>query len=211
MSQSPNLRHLAAHTRHVYEQYGPQYDAERAKNLFERKWLHRFAGLLPARATILDAGCGAGEPIAQYFIQQGYDLTGIDFATAMIALAKERFPHSEWLVADMRTLNLPHTFDGIIGWHSFFHLTPDEQRTTLQHFARHLRPRGVLLLTVGPQEGEVTGQVGGQPVYHSSLAPAEYRELLEHLGLTVIDFVAEDPECDFATILLAQKTEQEEE
>lgn len=205
MSQPPDLHTLADNTRHIYEQYGPQYDAERSKILFERKWLDRFASLLPQPATILDAGCGAGEPIAQYFIQQGHHLTGIDFAPSMIELAKERFPHSEWLVADMRTLDLSRTFDGIIGWHSFFHLTPDEQRTTLQHFARHLRPRGLLMLTVGSQAGEVVGHVGGQPVYHSSLSLSAYRETLAHLGLTVIDFVAEDPECDFATILLAQK------
>lgn len=207
MNQPPASRNLAAITQRIYEQHGPQYDGERAKNLFEHQWLLRFANLLPERGTILDAGCGAGEPIAQYFIQQGHDLTGIDFATSMIALAKERFPHSEWLVADMRTLDLPRTFDGIIGWHSFFHLTPGEQRTTLQHFARHLRPQGVLMLTVGPQEGEVVGHVAGQPVYHSSLSPSAYRAVLEHLGLTIIDFVTEDPECGFATILLAQKIE----
>jgi len=208
MNPKNGLRTLAANTRNIYEQYGPQYDAERVKNLFECNWLLRFEALLPKPASILDAGCGAGEPIAQYFIQNGHELTGVDFATSMIALAKERFPDSKWLVVDMRTLRLARTFDGIIGWHSFFHLTPDEQRATLQHFARHLRPQGALLLTVGPQANEVIGHVSGQQVYHSSLSLREYRDILHRLDMVLVDFVAEDPECDYATVMLAQKTEQ---
>lgn len=106
---------------------------------------------------------------------------------------------------DMRTLDLQESFQGIISWHSFFHLTPAEQRATLARFAQHLQPEGLLLLTVGPDAGEITGHVGGQPVYHSSLSPAAYQELLNSLGMTVLDFVPEDPECDFASVLLSRK------
>ncbi len=206
MNKNTHKKALAADTQRVYEQYGPRFDAERSKTLFERKWLRRFEALLPERAAILDVGCGAGEPIAHYFIENGHEVTGIDFAESMIALAKQRFPNHRWLVADMRTFDLPRQFDGIIGWHSFFHLTPAEQRGTLERFAGHLRPEGVLLVTVGPEEGETIGHVGGQPVYHSSLSLEAYREILHRLGMTIIDFVAEDPECGFATVLLAQKT-----
>ena len=37
----------------------------------KRGWLDRFSDLLPKRAKVLDIGCGAGEPIAQYLISQG--------------------------------------------------------------------------------------------------------------------------------------------
>lgn len=205
MDKQTGIRGLAANTRSVYEEYGLQYDTERSRLLFEKKWLRRFEDLLPASAAILDAGCGGGEPIGRYFIEQGYAVTGIDFAAPMIELAKARFPGSTWHQMDMRALDLPQSFQGIISWHSFFHLTPAEQRATLARFAQHLQPEGLLLLTVGPDAGEVTGHVGGQPVYHSSLSPAAYQELLNSLGMTVLDFVPEDPECDFASVLLARK------
>ncbi len=205
MDKKAGIKALAATTQSVYENYGLQYDAERSRLLFEKKWLRRFEGLLPASAAILDAGCGGGEPIGRYFIEQGYTVTGIDFAAPMIELAKARFPGSTWYRMDMRKLDLPQSFQGIISWHSFFHLTPAEQRATLARFAHHLQPEGLLLLTVGPDAGEVTGQVGGQPVYHSSLSPAAYQELLNSLGMTVLDFVPEDPECDFASVLLSRK------
>lgn len=206
MPNERDMKKLAARTQAVYDRLGPRFDAERGRQLVERKWLRRFEAFLPEHAAILDAGCGAGEPIARYFIEKGYVLTGIDYAPSMIALAGERFPGSRWLVSDMRTLDLPERFDGILGWHSFFHLSPAEQRSTLPRLAAHLKPGGVLLLTVGTGEGEVVGHVGGEAVYHSSLSPDAYRQILHELGMQVIDFVFEDPECDFATVLLASSS-----
>lgn len=205
MDEANDLPALAIATRKVYERHAERFDAERPKCLVERAWLSRFLSLLPESARILDAGCGAGDPIAAHFVAQGHAVTGIDSAASMISLARSRFPAAEWQVMDMRALNLSGSFDGIVGWHSFFHLTPDEQPGTLRRFAEHLRPGGALLLTVGQAAGEVVGQVCGEPVYHSSLAPDEYCRILDSQGLHVVDFVFEDPGCDYATVLLAQK------
>jgi SAM-dependent methyltransferase len=206
--EQADLDMLATQTQMVYERNGARYNAERAKMLFERPWLSRFEELLPNPADILDVGCGAAEPIAQYFLTKGHAVTGIDFAQSMLDLAKMRFPEATWIYADMRQLDLNQQFDGIIGWHSFFHLKPNEQRRTLIRFAEHLKPSGALLITVGTTEAETIGRVGDDWVYHASLAPEEYRDLLSKLGLEVIDFVFEDPQCNFATILLAKKVEE---
>ena len=103
--------------------------------------------------------------------------------------------------------DLNETFDGIIGWNSFFHLTRPEQRDVLPRLARHLESNGRLMLTVGPEDGEAVGQVGDDRIYHSSLSPDEYASILLVNQLAIKDFVIEDPQCDFQTILLAQKTE----
>ena len=52
------------------------------------------------------------------------------------------------------------------------------------------------MLTIGNKAGEVTGQVGGETVYHASLAPDEYREILESLGF---------PDIVIDSVLLAKK------
>jgi cyclopropane fatty-acyl-phospholipid synthase-like methyltransferase len=39
--------------------------------------------------SILDLGCGMGEPIARYFIRVGYQVTGVDSSAAMIALCQQ--------------------------------------------------------------------------------------------------------------------------
>ena len=97
------------------------------------------------------------------------------------------------------------TFDGIISWDGFFHLNQEEQRQTLCLFADHLNADGCLLLTIGHEPGEVTGIVEGEKVYHSSLAPDEYREILYRIGFNTIEIKLEDKECGFHSVLLAKR------
>lgn len=132
-------------------------------------------------------------------------MTGLDASAAMLQLARAKLPEGDWRHVDMRGLDLGEVFDGIIGWNSFFHLNPGEQRALLPRIAAHLAPGGILMLTVGPEAGEVGGHVGDDPVYHSSLDPKDYREILASHGVDVTAFVAEDPDCERQTVLLARK------
>jgi hypothetical protein len=40
--------------------------------LYEKPWLKRFCAAMPVRGSVLDRGCGAGEPIAQYLSKRGH-------------------------------------------------------------------------------------------------------------------------------------------
>ncbi|MCC3306080.1 class I SAM-dependent methyltransferase [Sneathiella sp. HT1-7] len=200
-----SLSDIAKTTQDVYERNAVRFDAERSKSLFERSWLDRFLSLIPDHSHVLDAGCGSGDPIASYIIGREYAVTGVDASAAMLQLARERFPDGDWRQMDMRALDLSEQFHGILGWDSFFHLMQAEQRSVLPKFAAHLVPSGVLMLTVGPGDGEVTGRVGEDTVYHASLSLDEYRSILATNGMDVIDFVTEDRDCAGRTILLAQK------
>lgn len=192
-------------TRDVYERQAAAYDAQRSRALFEARWLARFTAGLPDAAHLLDLGCGAGEPIARWFIAEGFRVTGIDFAEPMLEIARARWPDGDWRQGDMRHLDLAESFDGIIAWNSFFHLRPQEQRTCIAHMARHLNPGGSLLITVGHKAGEVSGTVGGETVYHASLAPSDYVLCLEANGLRLTGFLAEDPETNQHSVLMARK------
>lgn len=200
-----NLEKLAAQTQQVYERNAARFDAERPKGMHERIWFDRFLSLVTQNGNILDVGCGAGDPIAAYMSQFGYSVTGVDASHAMLKLARAKYPAGDWRFADMRRLDLPERFDGIVGWNSFFHLRQDEQRSVLPKLVAHLKDGGALMLTVGPKAGEVSGHVGDDEVYHSSLSPEEYENILRDLGLSIVEFVKEDPECDFQTVLLAQR------
>ncbi len=204
-NSDPNLRKLAAETINVYDRQGGAFDAQRPKKLHEHKWLQKLANLLPSGGSILDVGCGAAEPFPEWFRAQGFQVTGIDASVTMLGIARQRYPDGEWRQLDIRNLDFDACFDGLIAWHSFFHLTKDDQRRTLPRFAACLRAGGAMLLTVGPEEGEVIGHVGGEEVYHASLSPEEYDQVLHDAGMDIVEFVPEDPECDMNTLLLATK------
>jgi SAM-dependent methyltransferase len=188
----------------LYEDNAAAWDRQRGRELFEKAWLDRFLALLPEAPEVLDIGCGMGEPIAAYLIDRGARVTGIDSAPSLIALCRERFPAHEWIVGDMRTLDLARRFDGILAWHSFFHLHPDDQRPMFARFAAHARPGAALMFTSGWSHGEAIGAWQGEPLYHGSLDTKEYRRLLGENGFAVVDHKVRDPECGDATIWLAQ-------
>jgi predicted TPR repeat methyltransferase len=187
----------------TYEKVAAEWPRLRGTSLFERPALDRFRAAMPGDA-LLDLGCGSGEPIARYLASQGARITGVDGAAGMVAIFRERLPGHEAVHADMRGLNLGQRFDGIIAWDSFFHLSPDAQRGMFAVFAAHATPGAALMFTSGPAAGEAWGAVGGEPVYHASLDPEEYRELLDGAGFDVLDFRPDDPECDRHTIWLAR-------
>lgn len=189
----------------LYERHAGAFDRLRGRCLFERAWLDRFIAHLPAGRTVLDIGCGMGEPIAHYLIGQGCAVTGADSSASLIALCRERFPAQDWQVADMRDLALSRTFDGILAWDSFFHLTADDQRSMFSVFAAHAGEGAALMFTSGPEAGEAIGSFEGEPLYHASLAPQEYRDLLGANGFEEIAYVANDPGCGGHTVWLARR------
>ncbi|WP_421906918.1 class I SAM-dependent DNA methyltransferase [Mameliella sp.] len=191
--------------RETYERQAARYDAARGKSLFERAWLDRALADVPAGGAVLDLGCGAGRPIGVYLADQGFAVTGVDFSPAMLALFGRHVPAARTFLADMRALDLGQTFDAIIGWGSFFHLTEAEQRDALSRIAAHLAPGGWLLLTVGPRAGEAWGTVGDERVYHASLSQEDYAALLSAADAPVEDFVPEDPTCNGHSLLLARR------
>ena len=176
----------------------------RTPPLLEKRWLDRFVALLPQSASILDIGCGTGEPIARYLIERGCDVTGIDSSAALIGMCKDRFPDQEWIVTDMRGLSLDRRFDGILAWDSFFHLSPEDQRRMFPIFRRLARAKAALMFTSGHLHGEAFGTFKGEPLYHGSLDGAEYRSLLHENGFEVVSHVGEDPDCGHHTVWLAQ-------
>jgi SAM-dependent methyltransferase len=189
----------------LYNDHGADFDSLRGRSLAEKPWLDRFASLLPEGASILDIGCGSGEPIAGYFIGNGYDVTGIDASLPLIELCRARFPEKLWAVADMRKLALGRRFVGLIAWHSFLHLKAEDQRRMFAIFRQHANDGAALMFTAGPGQGEAIGTFQGKPLYHASLAREEYESLLAAHGFRLLDHIVEDPDCGGATVYLSRR------
>jgi len=188
----------------LYARHSQQWDRDRNKSLFERRWLDRFLAIAGEAGDILDLGCGSGEPIARHIIASGRSVTGLDASPGLIALCRERFPDQQWQLADMRHAALGRRFGGVLAWDSFFHLSANDQRTMFAIFRAHAAPGAALMFNSGPAAGEAIGCYLGEPLYHASLDPDEYRRLLAAHDFDVIAHVANDPDCGGRTVWLAE-------
>lgn len=151
----------------------------------EAVWLDRFAAGLPAGATILDVGCGSGWPIGAALLERGLQVIGVDASPGLIAHAQATLPAGVWSVGDMRESLPLGPFDGVLAWHSLFHLSPDDQKKVLPKLAACVAEGGRLMFTSGQAYGEIIGDWRGEPLYHASLGPEAYRAPLADAGLRV--------------------------
>lgn len=189
----------------IYEDSAEFWSRERARSpFFEKKYMEWALAHLSAGDELLDLGCGSGFPIADFFLRNGIKVTGVDAASAMIKVVSEHYPAGKWQVADMRKLSLGRKFSAIIAWDSFFHLTFSEQEKMFPLFREHLLVKGILVFTSGPERGEAIGDMNGNPLFHASLAPEEYRRLLEANGLEAVSFHPNDLDCGGHSIWLCR-------
>ncbi len=176
----------------TYEKVGPAFAAQRNCTLWEKPLLEWLLASAPG-PRMLDIGCGGGLPIARYLVDQGAQVTAIDGAHSMVTLCRENVPEATVLQADMRNFELGQRFDGLIAFNSFFHLSPVDQAKAFACFTAHAGPGASLVVTTGPEAGEKVGAVEGEPVYHASLSPADYRALFTKHGWREHAFRPEAP------------------
>ncbi|HWJ71285.1 MAG TPA: class I SAM-dependent methyltransferase [Sphingobium sp.] len=193
-----------------YIDHAAQFDAVRSRTLCERSWLEALLADVPAGGAILDAGCGSGEPMAAYLLARGFTVTGVDAAPPLLELARQRYPQARWIKADLRSLDLGERFDAILAWDSLFHLSAQAQRIALATFRAHAAPGAALLFNSGGAHGESANPMFGEPLYHASLSPEEYRALLTAQGFHVVRHVAQDRTCGGRAVWLARREYEEE-
>lgn len=193
-------------TQQIYRDHATTYDRVRRKDGVEHPWLDRFLAPLAAPASILDLGCGSGDPFAVQLLEQGYSLTGLDFSPELLAIAQDRYPDAQFIQQDLRALDMgPARFCGVICWGVIFHLMQDDQRSLIPKIGRLLKPGGRFLMTIGDRAGEGQGYIDQVPVYHASLSLDGYRKAIEDAGLEILNLTVRDEMSGGATVVLAEK------
>jgi len=81
-----------AQVRESYNRIAAAYLSSRRRDSPDVALLDDLIVRLPPRARVLDAGCGAGVPIAQQLATRA-DVVGVDFAEVQLGLARRHVPH----------------------------------------------------------------------------------------------------------------------
>lgn len=180
------------HLREIYNRFADTYENNRGlfdvSNVFEEF----YSSLNAERGELLDLGCGAGEPFAKWFIERGWNVTGVDFSSKMLELARRHVPQMTAICADMGEVEFSiNTFDAIIAVYSLFHVPRARHSDLFQKWAGWLRPGGKVLFTYAARE--YTGQeifdgekeFMGEQLFYSHDSETVLAEKLQQSGLTI--------------------------
>ena len=175
----------------IYDGFSSDYDQGRA--LFDnRAQLEMLAEQISSGSDVLDAGCGSGNPVLQFFAEQGFCLTGTDISPAMLCLAAQQIPAARLVEADSAALSFDrNSFDLITSFYSLFHMEMEGQRQAFSHFFRMLRSDGLAYFTLASEEytgvPEFCGtkRFSGVELPYSHVRPEAYRSLLVEIGFCI--------------------------
>jgi ubiquinone/menaquinone biosynthesis C-methylase UbiE len=152
-----------------------------------KKELDEFISLLPKYSKVLDVGCGAGAPVAEFLVERGFDVVGIDFSENMLKLASKNVPKAKFLLRDMTKLDFEvDSFDGLAAFYSIIHVPREKHFSLFQSFHRILKPEGIMLICLGPDEWEATDKYHGTEMFWSHYDPKKSLQLLKEAGFDII-------------------------
>jgi len=175
-----------AQNKKAYNQMGIDYLRNR-QELGSKKYVRKFFALLEPQSSILDLGCGAGEPVDDFLIKKGHLVTGIDISETQINLARQKCPRGAFLVKDISELKEGEfSVDAIISLYTIFHVPREQHGKLLKVIASFLPTGGKLLITMGDKDFEQDHDLHGQIVWSSHYSTKKNRQLVEEAGFDVL-------------------------
>jgi SAM-dependent methyltransferase len=171
-----------------YNAISEPYLAARTRDSEDVRLLDELVQRLPKGVRVLDAGCGAGVPVAQ-ILSRHFQVVGVDFAEAQIELARQLVPHAEFHCQDTTNLDFPDaTFDAICSYYTIIHIPRQEHEAIFRQFFRLLKPSGLALLCLGAEdlEEDIVEDYLGARMYWSHYDAQTYRDMLVACGFELL-------------------------
>ncbi len=179
-----------------------------ARNQFENeKHVEGLAERFKEGARILDLGCGAGVPIDGFFLDRGFDVTGVDISPRQIRLAQERFPNGIFIRGDMRDIDLPEeSFDAVVSFYAIFHIPREDHAQLLKRVHHLIREGGYFLATMGAAEWEGTEEnIHGARMFWSHYGREKNLEMVREAGFKIVFEQIDTTANEQHLVVLAQK------
>ncbi len=147
----------------------------------------RFTSYLPARAHILDAGCGSGRD-SKAFKEEGFHVTAMDASWKLCEKAEKLLQqHVQCLTFE--ELSFADEFDGIWACASLLHVARTDMDDVLARLRKALKENGILYASFKYGRGERTA--GGR--FFNDYDEASLRETLERQKYGICElFLTED-------------------
>ena len=184
MSDIPDPRRIVSTG---YDHAGRAYAAARAVEPEAPELLARLADLA-TRSRVLDAGCGAGVPVARALAAR-HEVLGVDISPVQVALARESVPEATFQTGDISALDLADaSFDAVVCYYAIIHVPREDHERTLAGFRRVLVPGGLLLVCMGSGDdpGSIEHDFFGTTMYWSHFDGPENLAMVHRSGFELL-------------------------
>ena len=154
----------------------------------------RIRRVRPHCRTLLDVGCGTGEHARLLGEVHGFEVDGVDLDPAMLAIARTKWRHGRFDVADMTDFHLGRRYDGVLNLFGAIAnaVTVPRLRDTLACMRDHLAPGGVAIVQpyITPDElqvgmAEYTVESGGLRITRTRHSEGDGQRQQLHFHFTV--------------------------
>jgi trans-aconitate methyltransferase len=138
---------------------------------------------------LLDLACGTGGHIPYW--PGTYSVTGLDISPEMLAVARHKFPDTEFHQADLADFNLGKHFDVLVClWGSIgFVRTQERLNRALITFAAHLKSGGILCMPPWSTQEEFEPKIVVESVKHAGVSLVRMENVKRKTtGLVEVDF-----------------------
>ena len=175
--------------RRGYDVAAASYLADRPDDGGDVALLLDLVAELPPGAVVVDAGCGAGEPVARVLTDLGHRVVGVDLSFGQLSLGRAVVPAMAPAQGDLTQLPVAdRSADAVVSFYAIIHVPRDEHARVLAEVARVLRPGGRALLCLGASDIPVDlDPVSwlGVPMFWSHFDGAANQALVADAGLVI--------------------------
>lgn len=188
--------------------YEGEYRNNREVRKPEKKLFEKLFEDMPEEGTILDLGCGTGEPFDQYMVQKGYNVKGVDLVEKHVHAARQRVPEAEFIQGDFFDVDPEQEkFDAVVSFYAVFHLPREKHEKFFNHINQLLKDDGTVLVTVGGEEMDEYSEEdwSGSEMVWSSYSQEKSLEIIEDSGFNVVETYEEESDDEHHLWVLAEK------
>ena len=176
-----------------YDQVAHDYACLEGEARWPRmRWLKKVLDRLEPGSSVLDLGCGSGDP-ADVEISKEHKVTGVDISQTQINLARQNVPAGRFIHADAGSVEFPTaSFDAVVSFYTLEHIPRREHGAILQRICKWLRAEGFLLISL--EAGEYEDAVGewlGVPMFFSCYAPEAMKRMVTEAGFELVEATVE--------------------
>lgn len=174
-----------------YDAIAARYLAERTREGRDVDALVELVGRLPDGAMVLDAGCGAGVPVAGRIRDEGRRVVGLDLSIEQLRLGNDHVNGWSPVQGDLARLPFADaTFDAVVSFYAVIHVPRSLHAAIFDEVRRVLRPAGLALLCLGagdlPEDLDPQSWLGA-PMYWSRFDADTNLAMLRQAGLEVVE------------------------